>query len=174
MVRGRWFPAMPGRCIGTQLWEKSPMKQMKCLGIDKYHGSYVELRSGSKLENMKDHLLKCMNIVTKRVRPCLSLLLHISSWHKTSGQYSSVRCADCSTGKLLCNFSNRSVKCGTNLLCYFLLLIMQHNWCNNMHIYINKSSITSEEYLYRLNPYFSGYALLWWKSVFMEGAAIRS
>lgn len=65
MVRGQCFPAMAGSCIGKQLWEKSPIKQMKWLSIDKYHGSYVELRSGSKWENMKAHLLKCMNVVTK-------------------------------------------------------------------------------------------------------------
>lgn len=52
---------------------------MKLLGIDKHHGSYVECRSGSKWENIKAHLLKHMNIVTERVRPCLSLLLCISS-----------------------------------------------------------------------------------------------
>lgn len=100
----------------NQLWEKSPIKQIKWLGIDKYHGSYVELRSASKWENMKAHLLRCMNIVTKRVRLCLSRLLHISLWHKTSGQHSSVWCADYSTGKLLCSLSNTPVKCGTNLM----------------------------------------------------------
>lgn len=49
---------------------------MKLLGTDKYHGNYVELRSDSKWENVKVHLLKCVSILTKRVikRPCLSLL----------------------------------------------------------------------------------------------------
>lgn len=83
---GWCFPAMPGSCVGKQVWKKSPIQQMKWLGIDKYHGSYVELRSGSKWENMKAHLLKHRNVVTKRVRPCLSLLLHVSSWHKTAGK----------------------------------------------------------------------------------------
>lgn len=44
---------------------------MKFLGIDKYYGSFMELRSGSKWENMKAHLMEGMNIVTKRVSKTL-------------------------------------------------------------------------------------------------------
>lgn len=40
---------------------------MKLPGTDKYHGNYVELRSDSKWENVKVHLLKCVSILTKRV-----------------------------------------------------------------------------------------------------------
>lgn len=68
---GQCSPATPGSCIGKQLWEKSPIKQIKLLGIDKRRGSYAELRSGNKWENMKAYLLKHVNIVANRVSKTL-------------------------------------------------------------------------------------------------------
>lgn len=65
---------------------------MKLLGTDKYHGNYVELRSDNKWENVKVRLLKRASILTKRVIKTLfvAAVTHLSSWHKTAGQYSSI------------------------------------------------------------------------------------